>query len=91
MQRRKGNMDGKELYEYIKEKKERDLNILAHFKENDWISDEVASDTLLGIIDNSNFKLPEQQLQLEGEVQKQIEQFGEDDLHDNIIQDGDSL
>ena len=51
----------------------------------------MASDTLLGIIDNSNFKLPEQQLQLEGEVQKQIEQFGEDDLRDNIIQDGDSL
>lgn len=88
----KGNMDGKEFYQYIKEKQERDLAILAKFKENEWISDRDASDTLLGIIKNSNVISKDEQLQIEGAEGKKIEQKTEENLHeDDWIKDGDSI
>ncbi len=83
----KGNMDGKEFYQYIKEKQKRDLDFLEKFKENDWISDRDASDTLLGIIKNSNFISKDRQPQIEGAEERQIEQKEEE----NSLEDGDSI
>lgn len=83
-----GKMDGRELYQYIEAKREKDMELLLRAREEDWLTDQSLNEKLGEIIGNRNFMQLERREQLENKNGEQIEQK---EKENNIVEDGDYL
>ncbi len=81
-------MDGRELYKYIEEKKERDREFLIKAGGQDLFADEEIDQLLNSVTGKGNFVQMEEDEQVEG---RSVEQIEERSLNEQKIKDGDYL
>lgn len=81
-------MDGRELYKYIEEKRERNLEFLLEAGEKDIIDDQKMDQILNGVIGKGNFVQMKEEKQIEG---KPVEQIEKKSKEEKLVEDGDYL
>ncbi|MCH5265495.1 MAG: hypothetical protein J1F02_06320 [Lachnospiraceae bacterium] len=77
-----GKIDGRELYKYIDNKKEKDINILARAREEDWLTDQSFNRKLEEIMGHEKFAQVEPERKIEEKNKFQIEKKEEPALED---------
>lgn len=83
-----GNMSGKELYQYIEKKQERDLSILLETRREDLLTDQIFQNDLNKAIGNVDFMNTGAQTRLQNNLSGQIEEKTEEVVD---VKDGDFL